>query len=83
MFDSILEWVVIGLVLVNLIALVNWHRVMHYHIKQMGKSVNNLNKLFLVHQFGIVFVEDSDTIENVNKAAEIMNDMSVDEWDNS
>lgn len=40
MFESVLEWVVIGLVLVNLIALNNWHRIMHKKIEEMAVAIN-------------------------------------------
>ena len=83
MFDNILEWVVIGLVLVNLIALVNWHRIMHHHIKNINRSVINLNKLLMISKFGIMFVNDEEDDETVNKVAETLVGMTVEEWDNA
>ena len=83
MFDNILEWVVIGLVLVNLIALVNWHRIMHYYIKNINRSVINLNKLLMISKFGIMFVNDEEDSETVNKVAETLVGMTVEEWDNA
>ena len=83
MFDNILEWVVIGLVLVNLIALVNWHRIMHYYIKNINRSVINLNKLLMISKFGIMFVDDEEDSETVNKVAETLVGMTVEEWDNA
>ena len=83
MFDNILEWVVIGLVLVNLIALVNWHRIMHYYIKNINRSVINLNKLLMISKFGIMFVNDEEDDETVNKVAETLVGMTVEEWDNA
>jgi len=83
MFDNILEWVVIGLVLVNLIALVNWHRIMHHYIKNINRSVINLNKLLMISKFGIMFVNDEEDDDTVNKVAETLVGMTVEEWDNA
>ena len=42
MFESILEWVLIGLVLINLIALNTWHKVMHVKVQEIAAALNLL-----------------------------------------
>lgn len=58
MYDDPLPWVVLGLILVNLIALNNWHKVMHTHIKKMNASVAFLATFIVENVKSIEMVDD-------------------------
>jgi hypothetical protein len=40
MYESYLEWLIIGLLLVNVIALNNWHRIMHQKMEKFSEALN-------------------------------------------
>ena len=40
MYESVVEWVIIGLLLINVIALNNWHRIMHIKIQKLADAIN-------------------------------------------
>lgn len=75
MFEDVLAWSVIGLLVINLIALNNWHRVMHVHIQELARTVKTLNRLFLFERTGIITL-DEDTADEVPVSL-------VEQWDNA
>lgn len=75
MFEDVLAWSVIGLLVINLIALNNWHRVMHFHIQDLARTVKTLNRLFLFERTGIITL-DEDTADDVSVSL-------VEQWDNA
>lgn len=58
MYDDPLPWVILGLILVNLIALNNWHKVMNTHIKKMNASVGFLATFLVENVKSIEMVDD-------------------------
>ena len=75
MFEDVLAWSIIGLLIINLIALNNWHRVMHVHIQELSRTVKTLNRLFLFERTGIVTL-DEGTADDVVVSL-------VEQWDNA
>jgi hypothetical protein len=71
MFESILEWILIGLVLINLIALNNWHRVMHIKVQEIAAALNLLVVL------GVV----KNKISNSSDEMDIQNAIQIMRWD--
>lgn len=71
MFESILEWALIGLVLINLIALNAWHKVMHIKVQEMAAALNLLVVL------GVV----KNKISNSSDEIDIQNAIQIMRWD--
>ena len=40
MYESVVEWVIIGLLLINVIVLNNWHRIMHIKVQKLADAIN-------------------------------------------
>ncbi len=71
MFESILEWVLIGLVLINLIALNTWHKVMHVKVQEIAAALNLLVVL------GVVKNKNSNSSDEID----IQNTIQIMRWD--
>jgi len=71
MFESVLEWAVMGLVLINLIALNSWHKNMHTKIQEIAEALNLLVVL------GVV----KDKISNSSDEIDIQNAIQIMRWD--
>ncbi len=71
MFESILEWSLIGLVLINLIALNFWHKVMHIKFQELAAALNLLVVLGVVN----------NKISNSSDEIDIQNAIQIMRWD--
>ena len=76
MYESYLEWLIIGLLLVNVIALNNWHRIMH---QKMEKFSEALNLLAIIQMVEKGFSKSSDEIDVENALQIIKWDMGEDD----
>jgi hypothetical protein len=63
MYESYLEWLIIGLLLVNVIALNNWHRIMHQKMERFSEALNLLAIIQMVEN-GVSKSSDEIDVEN-------------------
>mgnify|MGYP001355863300 FL=1 len=63
MYESYLEWLIIGLLLVNVIALNNWHRIMHQKMERFSEALNLLAIIQMVES-GASKSSDEIDVEN-------------------
>ncbi len=63
MYESYLEWLIIGLLLVNVIALNNWHRIMHQKMEKFSEALNLLAIIQMVES-GVSKSSDEIDVEN-------------------
>ena len=77
MYESYLEWFIIGLLLVNVIALNNWHRIMH---QKMEKFSEALNLLAIIQMVENGHSKSSDEIDVENALHILRWDMGEDDF---
>jgi hypothetical protein len=63
MYESYLEWLIIGLLLVNVIALNNWHRIMHQKMEKFSEALNLLAIIQIVES-GVSKSSDEIDVQN-------------------
>ena len=63
MYESYLEWIIIGLLLINVIALNNWHRIMHQKMEKFSEALNLLAIIQMVES-GVSKSSDEIDVEN-------------------
>lgn len=63
MYESYLEWLIIGLLLINVIALNNWHRIMHQKMEKFSEALNLLAIIQMVES-GVSKSSDEIDVEN-------------------
>ncbi len=76
MYESYLEWLVIGLLLVNVIALNNWHRLMHHKMENLTEAIN---LIAIIHMVEKGVSKSSDELDIINSLQILKWDMGEDD----